>query len=78
MTDTIMGLLGFLLGLAVFAAGYAMALYAGKQPKVPKKNEADDARRAAMEAEQRAFRALTGYSADIAYGMAEFPGEGEF
>lgn len=78
MTDTILGLLGFLLGLAAFTAGYALALHSGKQPKAPKKNEPDDERRSAMEAEQRAFRALTGYSADIAYGRAEFPGEDEF
>lgn len=78
MTDTILGLLGFLLGLAAFAAGYALALHGGKHPKTPKKNELCDEERSAMEAEERAFRALTGYSADIAYGIAEFPGEGEF
>jgi hypothetical protein len=29
-----------------------------------------------MEKEQEAFRQLTGYSADIAYGLVDFPKEG--
>lgn len=78
MTDTILGLLGFLLGLAAFAAGYALSLAGGKRPKSPAKTDPAGEKRAAAEAEERAFRALTGYSADVAYGLAEFPGEGEF
>lgn len=85
MTDTILGLLGFLMGLGCFAFGYAFARHGAAKPKANAKPESDGDRqlaesreRQAMEAEQRAFRALTGYSADIAYGVAEFPGEGEF
>lgn len=77
MTDTILGLLGFLLGIAAFAAGYGTALHGGKRPKARTDRESDDGHSAA-EAEQRAFRALTGYSADVAYGVAAFPGEDEF
>lgn len=33
--------------------------------------------RETLEAEQRAFRDLCGYNADIAYGVSQFPMDGE-
>lgn len=78
MTDIILGLVGFLLGIAAFAAGYGLALHGGKQPKARINRENGDDGHSAAAAEERAFRALTGYSADIAYGVAAFPGEDEF
>lgn len=78
MTETIMGLLGFMMGAVCFAAGYVLAPRAsrgtaGSAQSVP----ARGGERKAAEEELKALRALTGYSADIAYGLAEFPEEDE-
>ena len=78
MTETIMGLLGCIMGAVCFAAGYALAPRApkgtaGSAQSVP----ARGGERKAAEEELKALRALTGYSADIAYGLAEFPEEDE-
>lgn len=78
MTETIMGLLGFIMGAVCFAAGYVLAPRApkgtaGSAQSVP----ARGGERKAAEEELKALRALTGYSADIAYGLAEFPEEDE-
>ena len=78
MTETIMGLLGVIMGAVCFAAGYALAPRApkgtaGSAQSVP----ARGGERKAAEEELKALRALTGYSADIAYGLAEFPEEDE-
>ncbi len=78
MTETILGLLGFMMGAVCFAAGYVLA------PRAPKGTAgsaqsapARGGERKAAEEELKALRALTGYSADIAYGLAEFPEEDE-
>ena len=78
MTEKILGLLGFMMGAVCFAAGYALA------PRAPKGTAgsaqsapARGGERKAAEEELKALRALTGYSADIAYGLAEFPEEDE-
>ena len=82
MIDIFLGLAGALVGLACFGFGYALAREksAGhRQRKAPapcrEETERAEEQRRAMEEEQRAFRALTGYSADIAYGSAAFPWE---
>lgn len=77
MTETILGLLGFMMGAVCFAAGYVLAPRAsrgtaGSAQSAP----ARGGERKAAE-ELKALRALTGYSADIAYGLAEFPEEDE-
>ncbi len=78
MTETILGLLGFMMGAVCFAAGYVLAPRApkgtaGSAQSVP----ARGGEWKAAEEELKALRALTGYSADIAYGLAEFPEEDE-
>lgn len=72
MTDTILGLLGFLLGLGCFLAGFRLREHRPRPAKEPMQSRESEH----ME-EEMAFRALTGYSADIAYGLAEFPEETE-
>jgi hypothetical protein len=73
------GLAGFLLGVGSFFLGF----YVGKTTARPVKRapekdvtEAEIKRakreREELEADQRAFRALVGYSADVAYGLTEF------
>lgn len=78
MTETIMGLLGFMMGAVCFAAGYVLAPRAPKGTAVSAQSApARGGERKAAEEELKALRALTGYSADIAYGLAEFPEEDE-
>lgn len=66
MKDFDLGILGFLFGWGSFClgrlAGKKAAPHAAPAPAVPDR----------LEEEQKAFRALTGYSADIAYGAAPF------
>lgn len=80
----IYGILGFICCLVVFGTGFVLG-YRIKTPEpvtrtLPEQPSEEELRRKMkereeMEAEQRAFKALTGYSADIAYGLAEFPTE---
>lgn len=82
MTDIFLGLAGVLAGLMCFARGYALAReksagHRQRERSAPRRDEEAERQRRAMEEEQRAFRALTGYSADIAYGTAAFPWEDE-
>lgn len=68
MTEFVCGLIGLLLGAALFALG-SLAPRGGGQTKAPAVPEAGDAdRQRQIEADQRAFRALMGYNADVAYG----------
>ena len=78
MTETILGLLGFIMGAVCFAAGYVLAPRARKETAESAQSApARGGERKAAEEELKALRALTGYSADIAYGLAEFPEEDE-
>ena len=80
MTEFLCGLLGFILTLGVFVLGY----YVGRKSMehhakaVATDEELEKARleRQRLEEDQAAFRVLTGYSADIAYGVAKFSEEG--
>ena len=76
------GVLGFTLCLLVFGAGFLVGSRLRTPAAVtkPAEKEPDEAElrriqreREELEAEQRAFRALTGYSADVAYGLTDFP-----
>ena len=80
----IYGILGFICCLVVFGTGFVLG-YRIKTPApmtraLPEQPDETELRRKMkereeMEAEQRAFKALTGYSADIAYGLVELPTE---
>ena len=80
MIEFLCGFAGFLFSLGVFALGF----YVGKKstaapPKaVADEEELERARleRQRLEEDQAAFRLLTGYSADIAYGVGKFSEEG--
>ena len=78
MTEFLCGLLGFVFSLGVFLLGF----YVGRKTVAPVKEEldADELARAReerqrLEEDQAAFRILTGYSADIAYGVAKLSEE---
>lgn len=76
MTEMILGLVGFTLGAVCAVAGYDLG---ARTPRaaVTDTPRTDGGGHRAAEDEIRALRALTGYSADIAYGLAEFPEEDE-
>ncbi|MCR5665085.1 MAG: hypothetical protein K6G17_09465 [Oscillospiraceae bacterium] len=71
MTEILCILAGLVLGAALFAAGGRRARR--ETPHEPPR--ASEERRRQLEAEQRAFRALMGYSADVAYGLERFSEE---
>ena len=82
--EIIYGLIGFLLGAGCFLLG----MYLGrKQTPAPVRHEEEglteeklkriEKERKALEEEQRAFRQLVGYSADIAYGVERLPSESD-
>ena len=79
MTEFLCGLFGFILSAGIFALGF----YAGRKSKQPvaKAEISEEAQeQARLERErliedQKAFRVLTGYSADIAYGISKFSEE---
>ena len=87
MEAVIGGFIGFVAAFAVFAMGFAVgrriAQQSHNEQKVNKTQVIGDeiARikrsRETLEAEQRAFRDLCGYNADIAYGVSQFPMDGE-
>ena len=75
--EFIFGLVGVLLGIGIFLLGF----HVGKQTVAPVKlyavlSNAEQARiekeRQEMLEDQKAFRQLVGYSADIAYGLTDF------
>lgn len=80
MIELLCGMLGVVMMLGVFALGFNVG-YKFQKPVVPEKEtlapeelERIRKEREQLEQEQAAFRILTGYSADIAYGG--FPEEG--
>ena len=68
MTEFVCGLIGLLLGAALFALGSFVPRGAEGRaaPSAPDADEQERLRQ--IEADQRAFRALMGYNADVAYG----------
>ena len=74
------GLFGFVVAFVILALGF----YAGtkyQRPADPVELDDDQKEkirkeRERLEREQEAFWQLTGYSADIAYGVVDFPQEG--
>ena len=78
MTEFVCGLIGLLLGAALFAPGRFLCRGRERgdtQPAAPGPDEAERLRQ--IEADRRAFRALMGYNADVAYGMERMAREDE-
>lgn len=73
------GFLGFVLSLGVFTLGFCFGHKTLVKPSVPDPQVEDAEKvqkeREQFEQDQKAFRALTGYSADVAYGLTKFPWE---
>ncbi|MBR5342892.1 MAG: hypothetical protein IK149_03235 [Oscillospiraceae bacterium] len=68
MTEFVCAMIGLLLGAALYALGF-FAARARERIEAPKTAEADEeARLRQIEADQRAFRILMDYNADVAYG----------
>ena len=80
MIEVLYGLIGFILALGIFVLGFlaGMKYQRPADPVEPGDDEKERIRKELdrMEKEQEAFRQLTGYSADIAYGLVDFPKEG--
>ena len=80
MTEFVCGLIGLLLGAALFALG-SFSFRGRERGDPPQKAAApgpDEAERLRqIEADQRAFRALMGYNADVAYGSERLTREDE-
>ena len=80
MIEFLCGFLSFVLAFGIFMLGF----FFGRKSQAPAvkadpgetEQERIQKEREQMEQDQAAFRALTGYSADIAYGLVEFPKEG--
>ena len=70
-----MSLLGVLLGVGLFVCGFLLGkhVYAPKSLPVPELSEEEKAKireeREQLIAEQKAFRTLMDYNADMAYGL---------
>ena len=76
MTEFVCGLIGLLLGAALFALGSFVPRGAESHP-APAAPDADEQERLRqIEADQRAFRALMGYNADVAYGTERMREDG--
>ena len=77
MTEFVCGLIGLLLGAALYALGIRAGGDKARSaaPAEPGEEEAERLRQ--IEAEQRAFRALMGYNADVAYGSERLTREDE-
>jgi hypothetical protein len=82
MIDILLGMVGMLLGIAIFYAGYRMGLESRAPTKVVAQElvEPDEAEAAELEAarerlrqDQAAFHDLLGYNADVAYGVKAMP-----
>ena len=80
MIEVLCGLLGFAMAFGIFMLGFFFGRKTNTAVKKEDPNEAEMARilkeREQMEQDQAAFRMLTGYSADVAYGLVELPKEG--
>ena len=83
MIEFLCGLLGFVLSLGIFALGFYFGRKVGAAPAAVERDPLTETElekirkeRERMEQDQAAFRLLTGYSADIAYGNTNFPEEG--
>lgn len=80
MIEVLYGLIGFILALGIFILGFLAGTKYQRpaDPVEPGEAEKERIRKELdrMEKEQEAFRQLTGYSADIAYGLVDFPKEG--
>lgn len=80
MIELLCGMLGAVMLLGVFAFGFYVGNKFQRPTEKPGPDEGEIERarreRERMEQDQAAFRALTNYSADVAYGLAEFPEEG--
>ena len=70
MTEFVCGLIGLLLGAALFALGILSSRGAERTqtPPAVEPSPDEEERLRPIEADQRAFRALMGYNADVAYG----------
>lgn len=70
MTEFVCGLIGLLLGAALFALGILSSRGAVRTqtPPAAAPSPDEEERLRQIEADQRAFRALMGYNADVAYG----------
>jgi hypothetical protein len=80
MIEVLSGICGFVLAFIVFALGFS-AGQKYQRPADPVELDDDQKEkirkeRERLEREQEAFWQLTGYSADIAYGVVDFPKEG--
>ena len=82
MIDILLGMVGMLIGIAIFYAGYRMGLESREPTKgvAQEPVEPDEAEAAELEAarerlrqDQAAFHELIGYSADVAYGLKTMP-----
>ena len=78
MIDILLGMIGMLIGIAVFYAGFRMGLESRAPEKVvaqelvePSEEEAlrISEERERLRMEQQAFHDLLGYNADVAYGL---------
>ena len=80
MIEFLCGFLSFVLALGIFMLGFFFGRKSQTSAVKADPGETEQERiqkeRERMEQDQAAFRALTGYSADIAYGLVEFPKEG--
>lgn len=78
MTEFVCGLIGLLLGAALFAMGFFAPGGRDRRRSAPAAADAEEAERLRqIEADQRAFRALMGYNADVAYGSERLTREDE-
>ena len=69
MTEFVCGLIGLLLGAALFALGSLSPRADAQAAKPAAAADPDEEERLRqIEADRRAFRALMGYNADVAYG----------
>lgn len=77
MTEFVCGLIGLLLGAALFALGSFFSRGAERSAAPSTAPDADEQERLRqIEADQRAFRALMGYNADVAYGTERMREDG--
>lgn len=74
MTDLLFGLLGFVLALGIFMLGFFVGRKSLSAAVTQTDIEQAEAvqERERLKQDQAAFRVLTGYNADIAYGLAKF------
>ena len=82
MVNILCGLIGVIFAVGLLVVGFWLGVKyeAGRKPEPAAITDAEAERiekeRERLEKEQEAFWQLIGYSADVAYGAAKFPGEG--